>query len=287
MAGRDRTAWLLRGGRPSRWLVVFVGAALTFWGLTGAAYVYGRAAAASRYQLVDAALLILIAAELFRTVRLRPWQTAAVAAVALFALASNVDTLVNYGFGRLRDESAYAKADLGALEITRGVVPRRRITLVDPVARHPFLAGVTSDRYLSETEAHGSPVHYSAAQLATGPPAQRQAADNVLAVAYSIVPRRARRPDSRNGCRRFPGRSRDARAEVEIPSGGALLTDLDAPPLVVYVRRFAPSNHPVAVGFLAGRSTSRLAIPRDSALLPWRVTVSGMSAVEICPQRAQ
>ena len=63
--------WLFRGGRPSLRLLVFVGAALTFWGLAGANFIPGREPTANRYQLVDATLLILIAAELF-ALRLRP-----------------------------------------------------------------------------------------------------------------------------------------------------------------------------------------------------------------------
>ena len=44
---------------------------------------------------MDATLLIVIAAELFRPVRLRPWQTAAIVALALFALVSNLDILLD------------------------------------------------------------------------------------------------------------------------------------------------------------------------------------------------
>ena len=111
--------WLLRGGRPSRWLAVFVGAALAFWAITGLSYIPGREPWASRYQLMDAALLIVIAAELFRPVRLRRWQAAVIGVLALFVLVTNLDELRN-GYRFLREQSTYTKADLGALEIARG-----------------------------------------------------------------------------------------------------------------------------------------------------------------------
>ena len=87
---------------------------------------------ASRYQLMDATFLILIASELFRPVRLGAWPTAAVAAAALVALVSNLDTL-DFGYRFMRDHSAYVKGDLGALEIARGRAPAT-FQLLQPIA---------------------------------------------------------------------------------------------------------------------------------------------------------
>ena len=129
--------WLLRGGRPSRWLAVFVGAALAFWALTGLSYMPGREPSASRYQLMDAALLIVIAAELFRPPPLRRWQGAVVGVLALFVLVSNLNELRS-GYRFLHDQDTYTKADLGALEIARGHTTSD-IQLTESVAHNRLL----------------------------------------------------------------------------------------------------------------------------------------------------
>jgi hypothetical protein len=63
---------VVRRRRVSLWLLVFPGTALSFWVLAGANYIPGREPVASRYQLFNAALLILMAAELFRPYGLAP-----------------------------------------------------------------------------------------------------------------------------------------------------------------------------------------------------------------------
>src|SRR5258706_10466143 len=86
--------------------------------------------------------------------------------------------------GRLmRVHAGYVKADLGALELARGIAPPG-LQLVDSVARDPYLSGITAGRYFAETRAHGSPAYYSPAQLEAALPYLRQAADSVLASAY-------------------------------------------------------------------------------------------------------
>jgi hypothetical protein len=275
-------AWLVRGGRPSSWLLVFVGAALTFWVLTGANYTLGRAASASRYQLVDATLLILIAAELFRSTRLRRWQVAVLSALALIAIVSNLDTL-GYGYRFMRHHATYTKADLGALQIARRVASPR-FQLFESIAHDPYLTGITAKRYFSESAAHGSPPAYSPKQIANAPPAQRQAADNVLTAAYGVFPTKADRPSSSQGCRRLAVRADGGGPDVQIPPRGAFLTDLGRSPLVIYLRRFAPKNLSVSIGFLGAGSTARIAVPPDSLALPWKLTATGRSALEICPR---
>ena len=274
--------WLLRGGRPSSsWVLVLLGAALTFWVLAGANYIVGREPFASRYQLMDATFLILIASELFRPVRLGAWPTAAVAAAALVALVSNLDTL-DFGYRFMRDHSAYVKGDLGALEIARGRAPAT-FQLVQPIAHDPFLSGVTAERYFRETDAHGSPPFYSPEQLVAAPAAQRQAADSVLAAAYRMLPRPARRPASPRGCRQLAAGAGGAGTEAELRAGGALVTDLGRAPLAIGVRRFGPANLPVSLGSLGPGSTILVPVPGDRAAVLWRLSARGSSPLEVCP----
>ena len=263
--------WLLRGGRPSAWLLVYAGAALSFWVLAGANYFPGREPFASRYQLIDAALLILVAAELFRGVRLARWQAMIVVVVGAAAVVLNLVTL-HYGFRFMRDHAAYAKADVGALEIARGVVPSG-FSLTAPVAHDPYLSGVTAGRYFAETAAHGSPARDSPPQLARAGRLQRAAADHVLVAALGIAPRPVPRPAVAPGCRRV------ADGEVVLPPGGAVVTNLGVRPIALGVRRYASAS--LSTGIAAPGASVRLAIPGDAATVPWRLAAGGPAVV--CP----
>jgi hypothetical protein len=278
VAAAGIAVWLFRGGRPSSWLLVFAAAAVTFWALAGANFMIGREPVSSRYQLFDATLLILMAAELFRPVRLRPLTAAAIAAIALVAVVSNVREL-GEGYHFLRAHSAAAKADLGALEIARGRAPGN-FQLFEQVARDPYLTGITAGRYFRETAAHGSPAVYSPAQLATASPPQRRAADGILAAAYRMLPRPATRTPLSRGCRRVPV---GAGADIEMPPGGAAISNLGRSPLDIGVRRFAPPGLAVSVGMLQAGASARIPVPRDSAGVPWHLTARGASALAICP----
>jgi hypothetical protein len=281
-------AWLRRGGRPSSGVWVFASAAVSFWALTGASYIVGREPLASRYQIVDAALLILIAAELFRPLRLRPAPAAAVAAVAVFALASNVDTLLGYGYGFMREQAAYVKAELGALELARGVTPSD-LQLVEAVARNPYLSGVTAGRYFAQTSAHGSPASYSPAQIATAPQRQRRAADGVLASAYGVQPVAARAPLAAMGCRRLRAGTRFS-AETALPDPGVLIGNPGTGRLVIGVRRFGPRGLYASVGFVGPRSSARVRVRADALGRPWQLSARTASrtrsTIEVCPLRA-
>jgi hypothetical protein len=276
-------AWLVRGGRPSAWLLVFAAAALAFWVLAGANFMLGREPVASRYQLIDATLLILIAAELFRPVRLRPWAAAAVAAVALVAVVSNVREL-REGYDFLRVHSAAAKVDLGALEIARGRVPGN-FQLFQVVAHDPYLTGITADRYFRETAAHGSPAVYSPGQLAAAAPPLRRAADGILAAAYRMLPRPATRTHLSRGCRRVQAGAGGG-ADVEIARPGVAISNTGRSPLAIGVRRFAPPDLAVSVGTLQAGAAARIPVPRDSTSVPWHLTARGASALAICPLAA-
>ena len=107
--GLAAAVWATRGGRPSRGVLVFLATALTFWLLTGASYIPGREPSASRYQLFDATLLLLIAAELLRGVRLGRRATAVLIVAGLAVAISNASVL-RFGFKFMSDHAGYAKS---------------------------------------------------------------------------------------------------------------------------------------------------------------------------------
>jgi hypothetical protein len=283
--GLAAAVWVTRGGRPSRGVLVFLATALTFWLLTGASYIPGREPYASRYQLFDATLLLLIAAELLRGVRLGRRATAVLIVAGLAVAISNASVL-RFGFKFMSDHAGYAKANLGALELARGLAPAN-LDLLATVARDPYLSGVTAGRYFAETRVHGSPSVYSPAQLATAPSGQRQAADSVLASAYGVAPRKISRPASTAPCPKLRIGAGGEVKELVLPAGGAVLSDLGPPALVIGVRRFSASSRPIYVGFLAGRSSAMLAIPRDRAPRPWYVVAKDplptAAVLAVCP----
>jgi hypothetical protein len=268
---------LLRGARPGPWLLVIGSSALTFWVLTGAGYMPGREPFASRYQLTDAVLLILIAAELLRGITLPRLLSPVIAVAALGVVVSNLFVLSS-GFGFLRTEAGYVKADSGALQIAGSRAPAD-LRLLQPIARDRFLSGVTAGRYFAETRAHGTPPIYSPAQIALAPVAQRTSVDSVLATAYGIAPRAIRGFSPSPRCRRLRTTTDSAGAELPLAAGTTIITDLRPTPLVVSLRRFAPPGMAVAVGFLSGRSSARMLIPRDSVAVPWRVSLRDPSRV--------
>ena len=80
--------WIVRGGRPSSRVLIFLGGALAFWILAGANYITGREPVSSRYQLVHVTFLLLIAAELFGSIRLGCRGAALAFAFVFVALGS-------------------------------------------------------------------------------------------------------------------------------------------------------------------------------------------------------
>jgi hypothetical protein len=271
--------WLSRGGRPRPFLLVVAAAALSFWILAAANYTPGREPGASRYQLISASFVVLLAAEAFRPVRLRPAGLASATLLALVVIGANLGAL-NDGYKFMRTHSAIAEADLGALEIARGHAPPQ-FRLANPVAHTDFLGGVTADAYFRESDQHGSPAD-SPEEILAAPPDARQAADSVLAAGYRLGLAPARTPrHSRQGCQRVaPGSA--GTAGVELPPGGALISNLGAAPTAIAVRRFAPPDRPIGLGILGPGLSTPLRVPVDSVGLPWYLLVSDSAPLEVC-----
>jgi hypothetical protein len=260
----------LRGWRPPAGVLVFLGGALAFWALAGANFTPGREPQASRYQLVHATFLLLIAAELLRGVRLAHAAVRLAAAVAAVALVSNLVALGS-GYDFMREHADNARAALGALDLARDTAPPR-LRLTPEVARDPYLRPITAGRYFAERDAHGGPA-WSAAEIAAGPPQARQVADAVLVAASAIRFEPAgpgmssagdssdtAPPRARVGCRSAePG-------EIRLPASGAVVASRGREPVTLAVRRFART--PIRIGVLTGDDMVRLAGS-------WRLTASG------------
>ena len=289
-----------RGVRVSSWILVFAAAAFSFWTLTGLNYdpFLERTPSASRYQLIGVSLLLVMLAELFRSVRLGAARLAVMLAIAALVLVSNIDELSS-GYRFLRAQSRYVMADLGALRIAQANAPSS-LRLVGPGL---FLSGITAGRYFSAADAHGSPPFYSPAEIAAASASQRQEADNVLIAADVVVTPSAGRPAAAR-CRTVSAGPVGDTPGLTLRSGGLLVTNLarphggppspvrpQSPPATlerlakhlpsVRMRRFGPTgvSHPVAF-VLPGRQVS-ITVKRDSVNLPWHVTLSN-GRFELC-----
>ncbi len=271
-------------GRPRGWALVFAGTALSFWIIAGAQYYPGRAPISSRYQIFDVPLIIAFAAELLRGVRLSRGVTIGLVAAGLAVIASNTSPL-NYGFGFMQTHSDYAKAEIGALQLARGIAPPA-LRLAGTVSPDPYLSGVTAGRYFAVTRTRGTPSVLSPAEIERASAGERAAADDVLIGAYTPVVRVGPSPTSLGACSRLVLGGRATVADRRLASGRALLANPGNSLLIVGVRRFASVDHAHRVGFLAPRSTVRLEIPRDEAGMPWHFEVLDPSrrpaTVEVC-----
>jgi hypothetical protein len=264
--------WLLRGGRLTAWSLVIAGTALTFWLLTGASAIPGRAAASSRYQLTSAVLLILLAAELLRGARIGRAGLTAISVIALIVVASNLAVLRN-GYDFMRVESQFAQVNLGALELAGRTAPPS-LQFTAALAGDPYLTGVTAGRYFQETGAHGSPPFYSREQIATASSSQRRAADRVLAAADGVSVRAAATRRSDNGCRRLAAGIATAGPSLALSPAGAVVRNLADVALVIGVSHFGPGEQPAYIGFLARHSSARVRIPTGSADTRWRISLT-------------
>ena len=216
-------------------------------------------------------LLILLAAELMRGVRIGRAGLTFVAAATVLVVASNL-SVMRRGYDFMRVESQTAQVDLGALELAGPAAPPG-LQFTSSVAHDPYLTGVTAGRYFAERSAHGSPRFYSSQQIASSAVSQRQAADSVLITAYGITARPVPVKRSDSGCVRLAAGIAQAGPPLLLSLGGTVIKNLTNIPLVIGVSHFAPSQRPVYIGFLAGHATARVAIPMDSANIQWRLSL--------------
>lgn len=255
--------WFMRGARPTPGVLVFAGGALAFWILAGANAIPGREPEASRYQLVHATFLVLIAAELLRGVQVPRPAAATALAAAVVVLGSNLAALrTGYDFMRLHAENA--RAALGALDLARATASRD-LRLTEQAARDPYLWSVTAREYYEQRDAHGSPA-WSAGEIAAGPAAARQTADSVLVAARQAHAAVAAETD---GCRVLGD-------DVLLPKGDVVVANRDAATALLKVRRFARTSTPVAL--VPGGGAVRISI---AGRAPWRLD-SQARGLQLC-----
>jgi hypothetical protein len=248
---------------------------LTFWILGGLDLKSGRSAWVSRYQYPSVGLMLLVAVELLRGLKLERRLLLPALVVVVAAVASNI-LFLEESYESYKRTSQIEQADLAAIEIARQTVDPSFV-LSEDIAGTGYVP-VEAGAYLSARDAFGSPA-FSEAELARAPGEARLPADKVLAAALGVKLRATTAPRSREGCRTVRLDSAKA-ATVTLPAGGALLRADDGP-VEVNLGRFA-DTFPVELGTLARGRWSGIAIPTDRSRRPWRTQLNGSGAITVC-----
>jgi hypothetical protein len=262
--------------RVSGWLVVVGVIAAAFWLLAGINEKPGRDPLVSRYQYVGAIFVLLIAAELFRGGRLGRSGLAAVFAITVLAVASNLSYL-DQSYRVYKQTSEIERADLAALEIARGAVAPSFV-LSEELA-HTAYVRIEAGPYFSAVDAFGSPA-YSEAELAAAPEPARQAADSVLASALGLRVR-AVRPPGDGGCVAVAPPAGGGGTVIDLPPGGAVVDAPPEAPATLRLRRFA-TLFSIGAGRLEPGGAEAIEIPSDGSQQPWQLELRSAGVARVC-----
>lgn len=163
---------------------VFLATALFFWVSAAVNQIPGREPGASRYQLIGAVLVVLIAAELLRGMRPSPRWLALIGVLAIAAIVSNFGAL-RAGEHFLRDRSDENSAKLAALDIARNAISPD-VELHD-ARGSPFTALASAQSYFDAVDRWGTPISDPNAAL-NRTEAVRKSADRFLSGLLSQNP---------------------------------------------------------------------------------------------------
>jgi hypothetical protein len=258
----------------SLWVVLAIG--LSFWILGGFALKEGRVPWASRYQLIGASFILLVAAELLRGVRLDRRLLPVALTVVAASVASN-GVFMHDAYRSYASSTEIVRGNLTALEIARDTVDPA-FFLEEEFADTGF-DHIDAGSYFAAVDEFGSPA-YSIEELEASSEPARFAADKVLLNALRIVVEpisSSAVPDQ--GCFEVEG-SRP----FDVPGGGVAIVARSEPVTDIEMRRFATgAEYPVdfQTGVPAHRAAA-VAVPPDLSRKPWKMKLTG-AAAQACP----
>lgn len=281
---------LLRMPSIPRRLWTVLAIAVVFWALVGLnAFFFGQAADVGRYQFPGAVLVLLIAAELVRGMKVPKPALIAAVGIGVLAALSNFNTLRDAARG-LATTAQQERGGLAALELSRGqVAPGFGLTPANSDV--DYLGLLDARSYFSAVDAYGSPA-YSPSELASSSEAARVAADKVSAAALGL---QLSSPAAIRPKRCAIVKPSPVPAVISLRPGQVLLrttggtvnlrlrrfSNLDlAEALVLGIK--ASERYPVDLGQLSPGRSAALEIPRDLSSSVWRLQLSGPGAVRLC-----
>ena len=264
-------------GRVPRWLLVTLAIAVAFWALAGLNTTIGRGPDAGRYQYVGAILLLLVAAELLRGVRIPPAGVIAALAVSALATLSNLSLLEDYS-NALAGLAGQQRGGLAAVELARDRVDPGFL-LTQENSDVDYLGELDAGSYVSAVDSYGSPA-YSPDELAAAAEPSRAAADKVFAAALGLELERGAR--SATSCLVARPQNPERELAFELPPGGAVLRARTGSRAELRLRRYASASFPVELGTLHGGEPTTLRIPTDRSRKPWEAGLRATGPIEVC-----
>jgi hypothetical protein len=265
-------AWrLYKLERIPRSLWVVLAIVLAFWVLGGFAVKEGRVPWSSRYQLPGVMMVLLVAAELLRGVKLTRRLLPPALIVLAVSLAGN-GLVLRQSYDFYLETSQLIRADLTALEIARETVEPN--FFLDEEYADTGFAYIDAGSYLSARDAFGSPA-YTIAELEDSPEPARFAADkvllNALRIAVEPIPRSAVPTE---GCATVGSQPFD------MPPKGVVIAAGTEPVTGIEMRRFSTgAEFPVdfQTGIAPGKAVA-IPIPADQSTVPWQLQLEGGGA---------
>jgi hypothetical protein len=242
---------------------VWIVTAIAYWTLLAIA---DRPPQSTRYLLVSAVLVLLIAADCFR----RPLSARAgtvLVVLALLPLPANVDALLT---GKdqnvLRTDIAKSRAEFAMLELAGERVDPGYVVSADPRVADlggGLYLGIPAGAYLDSAKENGS-IAYSLEELREQPEEIREIADAALAGALQLELEAADAPGAAETCRTT--KPRGGRQVVVEMAGGfnhVRVAGRGAP--LIGLRRFAGSGPGVPIAKLQAGGWAVLRLPQDAA----------------------
>jgi len=270
---------------------------LVFWAITGVTRYVFADPYSSRYLYVSALFVVLLAVDLMRGAALSRWSEGAIAVLAALAVLSGFGTLQGAA-GQMRQIGATTRADLGAAEIGRPVMPQGYI--LHDIPAWPLVI-VPARAYFTAARQVGTPAA-GPAQLLTLPEAAREAADRELIAIHQLRlapggagPGSGLAPtidrvfagtlQRKGACIEFtPNRFTQSGTSapyisLTVPAAGLVL-DASHGPERIGIRRFGDAFQ--LLGTLAPQGPAKLVIAPDASSQPWHVQLTPTGGTSAC-----
>jgi hypothetical protein len=263
----------LRRGAVPPTLWVSLAIALAYWVQIAMG---GREVDTARYLFVGTTMVLLVAADALRGVRVHPLAVTAIFVVVALALPANIDKLYD-GRAPMRAEAAVTQTEYAMLDLARGRVDSEFVPAADPAvleAGGGIFVPLSAGNYLDVRQRYGS-LGIPLDEVRSEDLRLRWVADATLAGALEIGLEHAAAPADPASCPSVLDAHRGNAAFFDLERGGVLLGSRAGRPVEVGVSRFARALAQVPLGKLAPGDWATVKIPPDAARDPWLAVVDG------------
>jgi hypothetical protein len=271
-----------------------IGAALTglaYWVLVGVSRSTIQPPDTSRYTYLSAVCIVVIAVELFPSIRPNGRMICLAAFALLAAALMGWQTMHNNAL-TLRQTSATVAAQLGAMTIEQSRTPA---TFAPSGGLAP---NITAGPYFLVAREMGSSAADSPAAILAAPTSAQMAADAVLIalVAPSVQSKPlpvagatppvfdsavAAKMTHSGSCVTVRPTGGGAAAAFTLPPGGAYIRNESAAPVALSMRRFSAGFTPINQS-VAAHASDTLVVATDSSSLPWYLEFALPGKVAVC-----